>query len=163
VHMRHLPSSTAWTAVLLLASVASVQAQTATTPGGVLGYSTIYSIGIEWDIAGDSNHDAVVILEYRAAGAGDSKAGGRLVRIDYEGRNMLAGSLLFLTPDTQYDIRLSLHDADGGEAVREIGVRTRPVPVAPAGGRVHHVIPGSGGGDGSSARPFLGVQAAQAM
>jgi hypothetical protein len=142
-----------------------VQAQSATapvTPGTVRSYSTIYSIGVEWDLVNDSDHDAAATVKYRVNGTSLWKSGLPLVRVDYNGSNMLAGSLLSLTPGTDYVVRLSLSDPDGGSATREVNVRTRPVPVPPVGGRVLHVVPGAGGGDGSLMAPFAGVAAAQA-
>jgi hypothetical protein len=55
-----------------------------------------------------------------------------------------------------------LSDPDGGADTRTIVVRTRRIPVAP-NGRMLHVVPGTGGGDGSLATPFRGIVAAQAV
>jgi regulation of enolase protein 1 (concanavalin A-like superfamily) len=147
---------------LLSAMAASVNAQTGATPGDLTAYSTIYSIGLEWNIGGDTDHDAKAEVEYQVAAGGDWKPAMPLVRIDHNGRNMLAGSLLFLAPDTEYAVRVSLIDPDGGGDWRETTVRTRPVPAAPSG-RVFHVTPGDWGGDGSPGAPFLGIAAAQAV
>src|SRR5688500_12103860 len=56
---------------------------------------------------------------------------------------MFAGSVLDLSPDTAYDVRLSMADPDGvrGPAERVLSVRTRPEPQPYAGGRVFHVYP----------------------
>ena len=130
---------------LFLAAFAThADAQTSTSPGQLTAYSTIHSIGVEWDIAGDSDHDARVEVEYRQV-SGDWRAAMPLVRMDSNGRNMLAGSVMFLTPDTEYVVRLSLLDPDGGGDSREVTVRTRRVPSPPSGARVFHVVPGSGG------------------
>ena len=56
---------------LLSAAAATVNAQTGTTPGQLSAYSTIYSIGLEWNIAGDTDHDARAEVWYRVAGGGD--------------------------------------------------------------------------------------------
>jgi len=138
------------------------QSTEATTPGTLRSYSTIYSIGVEWDVVNDSDHDAAATVKYRAYGASVWQSALPLVRVDYNGANMLAGSLLSLTPGTDYTVRLSLSDPDGGAATRDITVRTRPLPVPPVGGRVLHVVPGAGGGDGSLIAPFAGIAAAQA-
>ena len=69
---------------------------------------------------------------------------------------MLAGSMLFLNPDTPYEIRLTLTDPDGGADQQTVVVATRPVPVMPAAGRSFHVVPGSGGGDGSASESVQG-------
>jgi Bacterial Ig domain/Right handed beta helix region len=132
------------------------------TAGALRSYSTIHSIGMEWDLTGDRDHDASATVDYRLRGTTAWQSALPLVRVDYNGSNMLAGSLLFLTPGADYDIRLSLMDPDGGADARQITVSTRPVPRMPAAGPVFHVVPGTGGGDGSLASPFGGVAAAQA-
>ena len=181
----------ALTATILARPVPS-EAQDQTTPGQVVSYSTIHSIGIEWDISGDENHNATVNVHYRAQGTGKWKAALPLVRVDntYNG-NGFAGSLFFLDPDTTYNVRLELSDPDnktehhghaqdreaeldgddqpegvsrgGADSRRTLNVSTRPLPRLPTRGRTFHVVPGSGGGDGSSRRPFRGIAAAQAV
>jgi regulation of enolase protein 1 (concanavalin A-like superfamily) len=151
-----------WTCALLLIPI-TAHAQGATVPGDITSYSTIYSIGVEWDIANDSNHDARVDVEFKPSSSSTWLPASPLIRVDYNGRNMLAGSVMFLSPDTSYQIRLTLFDPDGGGETREVSVRTQKLPVAPVGGRVFHVVPGSGGGDGTSGSPFRGVDAAQAV
>jgi hypothetical protein len=134
-----------------------------TTPGALRSYSTMSSIGVEWDIGGDADHNAQVAVEYRAAGTSNWRSAMPLVRVDYNGANMLAGSILFLSPDATYDIRLTLSDPGGGATVQTLSVSTRPIPAAPIGGRTFHVAPGSGGGDGSAANPFQGIAAAEVV
>jgi hypothetical protein len=85
-----------------------------------------------------------------------------LLRIDYNGATMLAGSVLFLQANTEYELNLSLSDPDGGAETTQVVVRTRRVPGVPSAGRVLHVVPGAGGGDGSLLSPFAGIAAAQA-
>jgi regulation of enolase protein 1 (concanavalin A-like superfamily) len=148
-------------ACLTVLTAAPVFAQSSTVPGQLTAYSTIYSIGVEWDILYDTNHNAVVDVAYRDP-SGSWRQASRLVRIDFNGRNMLAGSVMFLEPDTAYQVRLTLADPDGGSDVRELNVRTLKLPVPP-NGRVFHVVPGAGGGDGSPGAPFRGVDAAQAI
>jgi Right handed beta helix region len=144
------------------APVAVLQAQSnGVTPGAIRPYATISSIGLEWDITGDVNHNATAGVEFRVAGTGTWRSSLPLVRVDYNGANTLAGSVLFLNPDTTYDIRLTLVDPDGGAATQSLAVATRPVPAMPAAGRRVHVAPGSGGGDGSAGNPFRGIPAAE--
>ncbi len=132
------------------------------TPGAIRAYSTISSIGIEWDLTGDADHDAVAGVQYRLAGTASWRTALPLVRVDYNGSNMLAGSILFLSPNASYEVRLTFSDPDGGTAVQSVTVATRPVPAMPVGGRRFHVVPGSGGGGGTAANPFRGVAAAEA-
>src|SRR5262245_25226826 len=87
---------------LLLLSFAALpaSAQTNPAPGALRTYSTIYSIGIEWDLSGDANHNARATVEYRLQGSGAWKPAMNLQRVDFDSRNMLSGSILFLTPAT---------------------------------------------------------------
>ena len=162
--------------LLTLTRLASAQAPSGggTTPGQVRSYSTIHSIGVEWDISGDSNHNATVQAEYRVLGASTWKAALPLVRVDASsysvlpginttlpGFNGFAGSILFLDPDTTYEVKLDLSDPDGGADSHILTIATRPLPTLPTGGRTFHVVPGAGGGDGSAGNPFLGIDAAQ--
>jgi hypothetical protein len=137
------------------------QSADATTPGSSRSYSTIYSVGVEWDIVGDADHDATALVEFRVSSTSAWRPAMPLVRVDVNGANMLAGSLLFLTPNTSYQVRLTLSDPDGGAETRTLTVATRPLPTPFAGGRVFHVTPGSGGGTGTLTNPFQGIAAAQ--
>jgi hypothetical protein len=131
-------------------------------PGEVRAYATIYSIGIEWDIAGDPDHDATAQVEYRVQSSNTWSRAMPLVRVDYNGRNMLAGSILFLSPNTTFQVKLTLTDPAGGTETRTTTAKTRPIPALPTGGRTFHVVPGSGWGDGSVGKPFKGIGAAEA-
>jgi hypothetical protein len=136
-------------------------AQTTTTAGTAQAVATIYSVGVEWPITGDTNHNAAAMVHFRVQGASEWSSALPLVRVDYNGANTLAGSLLFLTPGTNYEVALSLTDPDGGAADQTLTVTTHSLPSLPTTGRALHVTPGSGGGDGSQANPFRGIAAAQ--
>ncbi len=141
--------------------VASAQSAS-TVPGTLQSYVTANSIGFEWSITGDSDHDAAVSVQYREQGTGSWDQALPLFRVDYNGFNMLAGSILFLEPGVTYDVQLILTDPDGGSSSQTLAITTRSLPTLPSGGRTLHVVPGSGGGDGSEANPFQGMNAAQA-
>src|SRR5690606_31096700 len=85
-----------------------------------------------------------------------------LVRVDSDVGNSLAGSIMFLEPGTAYEVRVTLGDPDGGGDSRTVTVSTAATPVRPAPARTLHVVPGSGGGAGSAADPYRGVEAAWA-
>ena len=150
--------------VLLLVSGVRPHILTAQSNGAEAGairtYSTISSIGIEWDIAGDADHDATAAVEFRVAGTTAWRPALPLVRVDYNGSNRLAGSVLFLSANTAYEIRLTLADPDGG-ADRADRHGRDAAGSGNAGFRTgrFHVVPGSGGGNGSSANPFRGIAA----
>lgn len=135
-------------------------------------HDTFHSIGFVWDIDGDSDHDGSVSVRYRKAGACNFAPAMPLIRNDYawswqderaaEPANNFAGSLMFLTPGTTYEVVLELSDPDGGRAIRVSELTNRAIPRKPTSGRTLYVMPGSGGGDGSSENPFRGIDAANA-
>lgn len=145
-------------------------ADDATQPLTLRHDATIHSIGIEWDVAGDANHNAACTVKYRKQGAAQWSQALPLFRVDYawyygkakaaKPANMLAGSILFLSPATTYDVQLSLADPDGGGETKTLVATTRPIPEMPKGGRTLHVVPGEGGGTGSQQDPFKGLAAA---
>ncbi len=147
---------------LLVVSTASAYAADATVPGTLDVQATLNSIGLQWHITGDDNHDAACPVKYRKPGQTAWKDFLPLYRVDYNGANTLAGSLLFLEPGTTYEISLALADPDGGDETRMKTVTTRSIPRLPTGSRLFHVVPGSGGGTGTQTDPFQGVAAAQA-
>ncbi len=152
-------------------SAAVTLAANDTAPGALRSYSTMYSIGIEWDIVGDDNHDATCSVQYRKEGASTWKQALLLYRVDYlppspvngadQHFNGFAGSVLFLEPATTYEIRLEFVDPDGGAENRTETIATRSIPAKSTSGHTFHVVPGSGGGDGSPANPFQGIDTAQ--
>lgn len=142
------------------------------TPGVLRSHATLHSIGLEWDVAGDTNHNAICTVQFRERGSARWRDAFGLFRIDYAGwygekqadrpYNMMAGSILFLQPATAYELKLDLSDPDGGRDTRTVQLTTRPVPSLAQSSRTLHVVPGEGGGDGSPAQPFQGLAAAQA-
>ena len=142
---------------------------TATPLGSpVLEAPTMHSLGVYWIVDGDDDADARIGLEYRAAGAGDWRPGMDLLRVerdrhanpDYDshvevpdGAWLFAGSALLLEPGTEHELRLTLSDADGGEAETTVTETTRTEPQAPEGMRVRYVEPGEGGGSGTAGDP----------
>lgn len=109
---------------------------------------TLHSLGFRWYVNGDDDGDAACTASYRREGTEPWLPAMPLLRVNREevdrdfesygansGRyrvgNLLAGSILFLQPDTSYEVQLHLRDPDGGQATRTELVRTRAVPVAP--------------------------------
>ena len=58
-------------AVLFRAEI--VTAEPDTVPGALRSYTTVHSIGIEWDIAGDDDHEAFVPHAYVDQNGNDKK------------------------------------------------------------------------------------------
>ncbi len=148
---------------LLLLAVANAEGADNTVPGTLNSHATLHSIGFEWVISGDDDHDAQCFVQYRIKGTSPWKQFLPLYRVDYNGANTLAGSILFLESATTYEVNLTLTDPDGGSLTRMEIITTRNVPQMPVAGRILHVIPGSSvEGDGSEGNPFQGIATAQA-
>ena len=116
---------------------------------------TLNCLGFAWAFEGDRNRNATATVEYRQTGEGVwrqaqpmLRSGGQHVGravdwLDYTLPNMLAGSILDLKEDTEYEVRVTAQDPDGvvGDAVKTVKVRTRAVPQDPIGGHVYEVFP----------------------
>jgi len=114
---------------------------------------TLLSLGFEWHIDGDDNHNAAVSVSYRKKGDSAWKDGLPLLRLDHERinenslqyvvPNMFAGSIFDLEQATDYECRLVLTDPDGvdGKAENIVTVRTRSEPQPASGGKIYHVYP----------------------
>ena len=77
---------------------------------------------------------------------------------------LFAGSIFGLTPDTKYELRLKLSDPEGGSAEKLLTARTLPSPPrrqTSACGTSCHGRRRPGGGTGTAADPFRGLEAAQ--
>jgi hypothetical protein len=115
--------------------------------------ATLISLGFEWQIDGDDNHNAAVAVSYRKKGEPAWKEGLPMLRLDHERinenalqyttPNMFAGSIFDLEPATDYECRFVLSDPDGveGKAENIVTVRTRFEPKPAEGGKVYHVYP----------------------
>ena len=162
-----MPKHIGWSLLLFLAAARPVAAQNATRAGELsIEPPTLLSLGFDWAIGGDDNRNATVDVTYRKRGTQAWKPGLPLLRLqhewvnggppqasddplnprypfDYIVPNMFSGSLLNLEPDTEYEARFVLSDADGvqGQATRTVTVRTRKEPMPAAGGRTYHVYP----------------------
>ena len=136
----------------LLASTAF--AQNATTAGRfVVEHPTLLNLGFEWSIAGDQNRNAKVDVQYRKVGDTAWRTALPLVRIggeniyrrrenlDYFVPQGFAGSILNLTPGTEYECQFKMTDPDEatGETTKTVKVKTRTEPQPYQGGRTLHV------------------------
>ena len=171
---------------IVLASTKALHAENASTPIGepVIEAATLHCIGAYWIVQGDDNKNAAIEMNYRKTGAENWSKSLPMFRVEKsapEGAMMgkedtkahktlltippnawlFAGSVVMLEPDTEYDLKLSLVDPDGGNTEKTLKCRTRGEPKGPAAMRTRYVVPGSGGGMGSSDDPFKGLDAAQ--
>jgi hypothetical protein len=139
---------------LLLA--AALQVQNGTDAGRFhVEHPTLLSAGFEWAIKGDANRNATVSVEFRAVGESAWRRALPLVRVggenifrrrenlDYTVPDGFAGSILNLTPGTEYECRFQLVDPDGttGQTSHLVKVTTRTEPMPSKEGRTLHVYP----------------------
>lgn len=104
---------------------------------------TICCLGFSVPIAGDDDYDAVAAIEYRLAGASVWSQGLPMLRVRPEltsqettpgqyglpvPAEQFAGSLFQLAADTDYEIRITVSDPDGGDRVQTLNATTRIVP-----------------------------------
>jgi hypothetical protein len=145
--------------------------QLAVTAGTVRLDPTFENISVHYSIVGDTNHNSTLDISYRISGSGSAYQPAAMTMRAYPGlvidgaattRNFHAGSAMFLTPNTTYQIRLVLSDPDGGSVTTTRTVSTKAIPQPSSSAQVKYVVPGNGGGTGSSANPFQGIQAAVA-
>ena len=131
---------------------------------------TFLCLGFEWPASGDDNRNASVTVSYRRQGGAEWRQALDLLRVNTErmprdtvGSDALfAGSIFDLEPGSTWEIALRMSDPDGGGAERILTVQTRALPALPPGMRVRYVVPGDGGGAGTSRDPFRGLAAANA-
>jgi hypothetical protein len=118
----------------------------------VIDAPTLENLGFRWFIEGDSNRNASVAVSYRQKGRREWKKALPMLRVNHElvnqaygpyrVGNLFAGSILFLKPATEYEVRFTMHDPDGGAPPPKIiTVATRGEPEAWKGGRTLHVYP----------------------
>lgn len=137
---------------LLLAWVAA--GEDAVTPGEFLtDPPTLENLGFRWYIEGDDNRNATVDIAYRRKRDGVWRDAHPMLRVNrevanqdygpYRAGNLFAGSVLFLQPDTDYEVRFTMRDPDGGAAPEKIvAASTRAEPRASRGGRTRRVRSG---------------------
>jgi hypothetical protein len=139
---------------LLLA--AALQVQNSTEAGRFhVEHPTLLNAGFEWAITGDANRNASVTVQFRPVGETVWRTALPLVRVggenifrrrenlDYTVPDGFAGSILNLTPGTEYECRFQLVDPDGatGQTTHLVRITTRTEPMPSKDGRTLHVYP----------------------
>jgi hypothetical protein len=144
----------------------------------VLDPPTVRCLAVYWFIKDDDAQPAHVDVAYRKVGTTAWRNGPPLFRVRLrsfldeggrpkppvltppEGAHLFAGSVFPLDPDTAYDLRLTLNGTAGSRVEKLLHARTLGEPVAPRDLVERHVVPGHGGGTGTKADPFRGLEAA---
>jgi len=108
---------------------------------------TIENLGFRWYIEGDSNRNASVAVAFRKKGQVQWKNALPMLRVHHEVANqqygpyrtgnLFAGSVLFLEQATEYEVRFTMSDPDGGAPAEPkiVTAATRAEPKAFEGGR----------------------------
>lgn len=157
-----------WLLATLIGLAVHAAAQSASIPGELRADTTFEHIGVVWFLGGDDDLDSSFSLEFRESGTITWRAAAPAFRahptlsVDYSplGINSWGASAMFLQPGRSYELRATLSDPDGGGEQRTVVATTRTWPQVDPAGRLLHVVPGNGGGTGTLADPFLGLQAA---
>lgn len=110
-----------------------------TVPGELTIHATIQSIGIVAPYTGDDNQNNIASIRYRPAGASTWLAGHEMF-VDRSARQW-RGSLVYLSPETQYEVQVQFTDPDGVSPSSMSGtVTTRPdYPDVGGGGNIRYV------------------------
>ncbi|MBA3845951.1 MAG: right-handed parallel beta-helix repeat-containing protein [Planctomycetes bacterium] len=142
----------------------------------VLEPATTTCLGVHWIVRGDDDGDARVAVAWREKGGKEWHDGADLWRVGKghhvagkgqalavpDDARLFAGSVLWLQPGADYELRLNLIDSDGGGGERTIAARTAVEPLAAKDARLRYVKPGDGGGSGEDHDPWKGLPAALA-
>lgn len=145
-----------------------VQASNAITSSSVLYNPTFEHISVHLTIVGDDNLNSTTTIQYRLQNtttwkpAAPTMRAHPLQKVDGAnlGLNFHAGSVLFLNPNTTYEIQTTLTDPDGGSSTIINTVKTNSRPTPPSNPQTIYVVPGNGGGTGTPANPYQGIQTA---
>ncbi|MDF1695834.1 MAG: right-handed parallel beta-helix repeat-containing protein [Saprospiraceae bacterium] len=129
---------------------------------------TFEHISAHLDILGDDNRNSTFLFEYRLTGTSAYQIAAQSSRAHPSyvvdgaplNENFHASSAMFLNPNASYDLRITVTDPDGGGNIFEETISTLKMPSTPQNANTVYVIPGSGGGSGTMADPYLGIQAA---
>ena len=113
---------------------------------------TIHSLGFRWYIQGDANRNAEVAVAYRKKGDAQWREALPMLRVHFEvsnqeygpwrAGNLFAGSVMFLDPGTEYEVRFTMSDPDGGApGPKIVTAKTRTEPPVYEGERTVPVLP----------------------
>lgn len=168
--------------ILTLASLLVIlphhaQAQTddnITTVGSLELVSTFRSVSIYSNFSGDINGNNTAMLQYQKAGETVWRTGPQLVKdmrpsltfrqgvITNPFYRQWRGSLMFLEPDTGYEVRVTYTDRDGinGSGLVQSAIRTMDENIPAATGSSYYVATDGvdSPGRGSPSRPWATIQ-----
>jgi len=126
------------------------------------------SVSFNYSISGDDNLNSTMEIRYKEVTESSFKPGAMTMRahpgliIDgaSSSMNFHAGAIMLLEAGTVYDVEIVLTDPDGGDNLSTFQVITKTIPEPSINAKLKYVAPGNGGGSGSQADPYLGLQEA---
>ncbi|MEJ7691832.1 right-handed parallel beta-helix repeat-containing protein [Daejeonella sp.] len=86
--------------------------------------TTFQSISLELPFTGDANQNATCDVVFRKKGTREWRKGLRLFNDYLTDKIGFRGSLVLLNPDTEYEIKLTYHDSDGGSGEKVAFAKT---------------------------------------
>lgn len=132
-------------------------AQNGSTAGALDLHPTFQAVGARLSYTGDANGNANAYLEWRAQGATSWTRGMFMTKIP---NSRWAASVMWLQPDTPYEVRAVIQDPDGGSTSAIGPVRTRANPSSNVTGTTLWVDPnGNDANPGTSGSPLRTIQA----
>ena len=148
---RQLIARVAFVLAALSGSKAVLAANDIQVSDVIVDSPTICCLGFSVPLSGDDDYDAIATIEYREASASTWLNGLPLLRVRPEltsgesppgsyglpvPAEQFAGSVFGLSPSTDYEVRISVSDPDGGDRVQTFVVTTKDLPrVDPASPR----------------------------
>lgn len=134
--------------------------------GNLILNATFEHISAHLNIEGDDNHNSTFSLEYRLTGTNTYLPAAESMRAFPEmivdgsalNENFHAATAMFLQPNSNYDLRVTVIDPDGGGQTIDTNFSTQLMPNPALDGNTIYVVPGNGGGSGTSGNPYLGIQ-----
>lgn len=123
--------------------------QDALSPGAVRADpETHAAIGVQWEVTGDDDRDAVVSVRFREVGTTPWRDGPPLFRVEpdtvvgWTVPEQVAGSVFDLPAGRTWEVELHAVDPDGTDETVLVEARTRPWPADPASPRLVPVSSG---------------------
>ena len=128
---------------LLMASCPALAVEDITVGDVVVDEPTLCCLGFSLPVSGDDDYDAVATIEYRPAGTATWRQALPMLRVRPEltsdesppgqyglpvPAEQFAGSVFGLDAGTNYEIRLSVTDPDGGNRTQTVQAATRNPP-----------------------------------
>ena len=103
-------------------------------------YPTINSAGVTVTYKGDDNKNNEAFIRFRVKGVGEWRNGHPLSPI--RELKMLAGSIVYLEPNTEYELEITVQDPDGVEnSTIHATFKTRSDSIPTGGGKTYYIAP----------------------